>query len=344
MGPNGQGKSNFLEAIHYLAVFRSYRGTRHSDTIAFGADHFRVEGRVAYSDGRSRSVAVAADRSQRRIMLDEQAVAQPIDAVGTLLTVMLAPDDLVLIGGSPSDRRRYLDTVLGLTSVLYRKEMHEFERALRQRNELLRERASPSLIEAWDEAMIAAGTGVIMARAGLVERIGGKFSGVGAQLAGPGESVDFGVHYRPSVPVAIESHPDEDAVATAWREELRHSFDKDRIRGWTTIGPHRDELLISLGERPIARFGSQGEKRSAAIALRLVEADILEDDTEHEPILLLDDVFSELDHERAGRLLEWLGERHQRFITSPRPLPGLSTGLENWEIEEGVIEQTAVAV
>jgi DNA replication and repair protein RecF len=338
VGANGQGKTNFLEAVHYLSRFVSFRGSRHGDAVAFGADCFRIEGRFHLSDGRTHALAVAADGDRRRVTIDGGAVARPSEVAGTLLAVSVRPEDLDLISGSPSKRREYLDALLSLVSRPYRHGLAEYDRVLRQRNELLRSGStSAGLLEAWDEALISAGAGLVVARARLVARLAGRFARAAAGVASAGEDA-YAIAYRPSVPVEPADAEREAAVRGAWSRALVEQYPVDRARGWTTVGPHRDELAIRLAGLDLARFGSQGERRTAAVALRLMEAEVLEADTGERPILLLDDVFSELDEGRAGRLLDRLGDRHQRFVTSPRPLPWLADGLAHWAVVGGRIE------
>lgn len=344
VGENGQGKTNFLEAVHYLSRFRSFRGTRHDDAVAFGAGHFRVEGRVRYADGRSIAVAVATDGERRRVTIDGGVVGRPTDAAGTLLTVTVRPEDLELVNGSPSIRRRWLDELLSLVSRPYRRRLSDYERALRQRNELLRSRVGAVQVEAWDEALIAAGSGLVRERAGLVERLQDPFARAAAGVASGDGTFDAGGYslaYRSSVPV--DDPRSEEGIRAAWSRALVDRWEVDRSRGWTTVGPHRDDLALELEGRELSRFGSQGEQRTAAVSLRLVEAELLETDTGHLPVLLLDDVFSELDEGRAERLLTWLGDRHQRFVTSPRPLAWLADGLARWSVAGGRIEHAVAS-
>ncbi len=339
VGSNGQGKSNFLEAIHYLARFRSFRGTRPADSIAFGAQHFRVEGHVVCGTGQNRRVAVAADRRTRRVSLDGQTVARPADAAGSVLAVLLAPADLAIVGGGPDQRRRYLDGLLTSTSRRYARALPVYERALRQRNELLRKWppvAGPELAS-WDETLIETGLPIVLARAAIAEQLARRFTSVGAQVAGAVDRLGYELEYRSSVPGCANLASNDESIAISWRQALTDSRQRDQRQGWTTVGPHRDELVIQLAGHRLAQFGSQGEQRTAAIALRLAEAELLESESEHTPVLLLDDVFSELDEDRAGRLLEWLGDRHQKFVTTPRPLPWLGNGLVQWRVEDGRI-------
>lgn len=335
VGANGQGKTNFLEAVHYLSRFRSFRGTAHVDAIAFGAAHFRIEAGFE-SEGRPRTLAVSGDRDRRRIVLDGGTVGRPSEAAGTLLAVSLRPEDLELVLGAPSARRGYLDGLLGLASRPYRRALAEYDRVLRQRNELLRTGRGAAQLESWDEALISSGVPIVTARARLVRRLAERFAQTAARVA-EGAHGRYALDYRPSVPVDPAAVDREGDVVEAWSRALVARSEIDRARGWTTVGPHRDELEIALAGRELARFGSQGECRTAAVALRLMEAEVLEADTGRRPILLLDDVFSELDAGRGERLLEWLGDRHQRFVTSPRPLDWLADGLAVWTVSEGRI-------
>jgi DNA replication and repair protein RecF len=340
VGENGQGKTNFLETIHYLSRFRSFRGSRHADAVAFGAGHFRIEGRFEPADGPARTLAVSANHERRQVALDGAVVGRPWEAMGTLLAVTVRPEDLELVNGSPSGRRAYLDELLSLVSRPYRRALGEYERVLRQRNELLRSgRAAAAQLEAWDEALISAGAGIVVARARLVARLAPRFARIAAAIAsGVG---GYGFEYRSSVPVEPDRAEREETVRDAWSRALVDRYEVDRARGWTTIGPHRDDLELRLEDRELSRYGSQGERRTAAVALRLLEAEVLETDIGQRPILLLDDVFSELDEGRAERLLDWLGDRHQRFVTSPRPLPWLANGLARWTVAAGRIDGPA---
>lgn len=339
MGENGHGKTNVLEAIHYLAALRSFRGTRHADAIAFGSKHFRVEGRVAYADGRERRVAVAADRSTRRVTVDGNRARSASEAVGTVLTVFVGPGDQELVAGGPAGRRGYLDDILARSDRRYARTAGEYDRILKQRNELLRSpaRAAAPVLDSWDEALVEKGASIVAERATVVERATDRFAQVAARVAGGRPAASYGLAYRPSVPVEPEDASDPQVVAEAFAEALGSRLERDRARGWTTVGPHRDEVEIRMGGRSLARFGSQGERRTAAIALRLVEMELLEAVVGKRPILLLDDVFSELDRDRANRLLERLDERHQRFVTTPRPLPWLEGTLPRWDVEDGRI-------
>ena len=342
IGANGQGKTNFLEAVHYLALFRSFRGARHGEVIAFGEERFRVTGEVAYGDGGTRRVSVSSDRSMRRIAIDGVAAPSPAEAVGVIVTVLLAPGDLEIVAGPPAERRRFMDTLLARAAGRHWRTIQVYARALRQRNEALRARSSAEELDAWDESLIRTGTPLVLARHDLAGRVDALFGDFGARIAPDTES-GLELRYRPSVPVAAERAGDSQGVGEAWRKALGRRRELDRKRGWTTVGPHRDDLELLLGGRPIGRYGSLGQQRTAAIALRLAEAEILETESGRPPVLLLDDVFAEVDADRSRALLSCLGVHRQRFATSARPLPELEASLERWEVSDGRIRTCAVA-
>jgi DNA replication and repair protein RecF len=336
IGANGQGKTNFLEAVHYLALFRSFRGARHREVIAFGEERFLVTGRVEYGDGGRRRVAVSSDRSTRRIAIDGVAAPSPAEAVGSVLTVLLAPGDLEIVAGPPAERRRFMDALLARAAGRHWRTIHEHGRSLRQRNEALRARCGPRELDAWDESLIRTGTPLVLARHDLAGRLDALFGDFGARIAPDAES-GLELRYRPSVPVDGGGAGDPRAVGEAWRDALGRRRELDLKHGWTSVGPHHDDLELLLGGRPIGRYGSLGQQRTAAIALRLAEAEILEAESGRAPVLLLDDVFAEVDAYRSRALLPCLGVHRQRFVTSARPLPELETSLERWEVSDGGI-------
>jgi DNA replication and repair protein RecF len=342
IGANGQGKTNFLEAVHYLALFRSFRGARHGEVIAFGEERFRVTGEVAYGDGGTRRVSVSSDRTTRRITIDGVAAPSPAEAVGAIVTVLLAPGDLEIVIGPPAERRRFLDTLLARAAGRHWRTIQTHVRTLRQRNEALRARSTAEELAAWDESLIRTGTPLVIARHDLAGRVDALFGDFGARIAPDTES-RLELRYRPSVPVDAERAGDPHGIREAWREALGRRRGLDLKRGWTSVGPHRDDLELLLGGRPIGRYGSLGQQRTAAIALRLAEAEILETESGRPPVLLLDDVFAEVDADRSRALLSCLGVHRQRFATSARPLPELEASLERWEVSDGRIRTCAVA-
>lgn len=325
LGTNGQGKTSLLEAIAYPVLFRSFRTALDSELVRFGELGFHT-GLEFRQDGRQRSVAATFRIAGRRkqLLLDGAPVERVIDAAGRWLTVVFAPDDVRLASGPAAGRRLYLDRTLALSDPRYLAALTAYRAALSQRNAALRQ-GRLDLARAFDGPLLRAGARVVQRRVEWVTAEREAFAGL---LAGLGECGGAGeLGYQ---------GPIELADPAVWPERLAQSEARDLARRFTTVGPHRDDLALKLGGHPLREFGSTGQHRSAAIALKLLELESIEAATGACPVLLLDDVFAELDGGRQARLCSRLfGDRSaQVFITSPRQeeLPrGLALPL--WRVE-----------
>lgn len=308
LGANGQGKTNLLEAIYYPVLFRSLRGAGDQELVKFGGLGFHVE--VACEDaGEHHRVAAtytAAGR-RKRIAVDGSEPERLAEAAGCWLAVAFLPSDVALAGGPAADRRLYLDRMLSLADRRYLGALTRYRGALAQRNSALRQ-GRPELAAAFDAPLAAAGAVVVGARLEWIRRADPSFAGAFAEL-GEAETASLGYIGRVEL-----------ADVDAWPAALAAARGRDAARGSTVIGPHRDDVALLLGERPLRAFGSTGQQRSAAIALKLIEIATLRDARGAEPALLLDDVFAELDRERQRRLAERLlaGGDRQVFLTAPR--------------------------
>jgi len=328
LGSNAQGKTNFLEALGYAVLFRALRGASDADVAGFGGPGFRLE--ATFHDGdrlRSAEVAYAALTRRKQITLDGASVARLSDAIGAWVAVAFLPRDVALAGGPATERRLYLDRMLSLASADYLRALARYRAALAQRNAALRQGQEP-LARAFDAPLADAGSEVTALRlrwaAGAGRRFAEGFSALGE--AGP-----VGLAYRTEATLADPA---------GWADALQRSRGRDLGRGMTTIGPHRDDLLLTVDGRSLREYGSTGQLRSAAVALRLLELTTIAEARGVAPALLLDDVFAELDAERQARLAErLLAERtSQVFITAPRrdELPkGLA--LPVWSVLRGVV-------
>jgi DNA replication and repair protein RecF len=325
LGANAQGKSNFLEAVYYPVVFRSFRGAQDQAVAAFGGPGFHVEAAV---EGGSAALVAATWQAvgrRKRIAVDEAEAGRVSEAVGRWLAVVFLPSDLGLASGPAVERRQYLDRLLSLADNGYLRALSRYRAALAQRNSALRQDRS-DLAWAFDPPLAAAGAQVVQARRRWAAAASERFA---AEFECLGEREPAALDYRGSAELADPE---------AWLEALDGARGADRSRGMTTVGPHRDDLTLRIGGRLLRDYGSTGQLRSAAVALKLIEIATLREARGTEPGLLLDDVFAELDRERqrrlAGRLLG-NGER-QVFLTAPRPdelPPGLD--LEVWGMAGG---------
>ena len=324
LGSNAQGKTNLLEAIYYPVLFRSFRGSPDQQVVSEGPG-FQVEAHIEGAD--ARMVAVTYVGRKKRIMVDGDEAGRLADVVGTWLAVAFLPADVGLASGPAVERRRYLDRLLSLADRGYLRSLTRYRAALAQRNSALRQ----------DRIEVAQAFAGVLGTSGsdLVRRRLDWVSGAAEQFAGEfeclGEEGGASLEYRGRTDLAEPG---------AWDQALAASLPDDRARGMTTVGPHRDDLVLQIGGRLLRDYGSTGQQRSAAVALKLIEIAALRDARGTEPVLLLDDVFAELDRERQSRLaLRLLGPaERQVFVTSPRPdeLPP-NLGLPVWVIEDGRI-------
>lgn len=331
LGANAQGKSNFLEAIYYPVLFRSFRGAQDQAVAAFGGPGFHLEAAVERPDAAGAVVATtwqAAGR-RKRIAVDEVEAERVSAAVGHWLAVVFLPADLGLASGAAPVRRHYLDRLLSLSDAAYLRALSRYRAALAQRNSALRQ-SRPELAWAFDRPLAEAGAAVVAARCAWAGPAAERFT---AEFECLGETERAALAYHGVTELADSG---------AWEAALRDARDADRARGMTMVGPHRDDLTLRIGGRLLREYGSTGQLRSAAVALKLIEIATLREARGTEPGLLLDDVFAELDRERQRRLAVRLlgGADRQVFLTAPRPdelPPGLE--LEVWQMAGGRVSR-----
>jgi DNA replication and repair protein RecF len=338
IGDNGQGKTNLLEAIYYLQIFRSFRGAPDEQLVRFGEEVFRVAARVERS-GAEREVAAAYDRRRRlkKVTLDGAEPTRLGDAIGRVGAVIFSPADVAIVAGAPGERRRYLDIVLSLTVPGYLPALQRYRQVLAQRNSLLRAGAHEAQVTVWNRGLAAAGSRVTAARRTWVDDRRDAFARrVLAISGGTAGELDYepsvGFAAREGIPPAIEE------IAAAFEEELERSAEREMRRGMTLVGPHRDDLRLRAQREgspdqwvDLRTYGSGGQQRTAAVALRMIEAETLRECDGEEPIILLDDVFAELDPGRSRRILEWVRDEEggQVILTAPKP--------SDFEVREGVL-------
>jgi DNA replication and repair protein RecF len=355
IGDNGQGKTNLLEAIYYLEIFRSFRGATDEQLVKFGEEVFRVEGRFETSDG-PRRVAAAYDRRARkkRVSVGGNEPARLGDAIGAVGVVVFSPSDVSIVAGSPGERRRYLDIVLSLTEPGYLGALQRYRHVLAQRNAVLRRGSGAPLVSAWDEGLVGWGSRVVAARARWVEARAASFA---EHVLDISDGASGALEYEPSVAAGAGAGGegaearDTGEIAERFRRDLARSREREERRGMTLVGPHRDDLRLrgEVGERGDARswvdlraYGSGGQQRTAAVALRMIEAESLRETAGREPVILLDDVFAELDPGRSRRILRWIEQEEggQVILTAPKPTDVEVRGgaLPRWSIRNGVVQ------
>jgi DNA replication and repair protein RecF len=345
VGENGHGKTNLLEAIYYLELLRSMRGARDQDLVRFGAPGFHVAARLSRPSG-ARGEATRAEigvgfvrqGKKKRARLDGAEPPRLSDALGALPSVILSPADVSLVGGSPAERRRYLDVMLALSSRRYLTALQQYRGALARRNAALRDVArtgsGDARVSVWEPALAEHGAVLWEARVSWADRVAAEFAERCQAIGERGA-----VRLRYATTLAPKGRPTAEVLADAMAAQRAH----DVRRGVTHTGPHRDDLALTLDGRELRLFGSAGQQRTAAIALRMLEAETLRERAGAPPLFLMDDPFAELDSRRSRRILELLGEggMGQVVLTVPRAadIPSELTWLERWKIENGELRR-----
>jgi DNA replication and repair protein RecF len=318
LGANGAGKTNLLEAIAYLATLRSFRSVPDSGLIGDGADAAVIRAGVS-SGERERLVEIELPRSgPRRTQLDKSRLQKTADLLGVLRVIAFLPEDLDLVKRGPAYRRDLLDAVAVQLWAAAHHDQAELDRAIRQRKAFLKSGLrDDTTLSVWDARLAQSGGRVMSRRARVIETLSPHLETAYRDISGEPEKAAIGYAASWSGQVTGEATA---AEFTTWiQEALERSRRADYERRLTTVGPHRDEPTLVLDRFDTRTHGSQGEQRTMALALKLAAHRAVADMTGEPPVLLLDDVFSELDAERSAALAKTLPTDTQTMITSARP-------------------------
>jgi len=354
LGANGQGKTNLLEALNYVALGRSHRGARAEDLINFDADHLHVQLKIAGDEGEVIDFEYGIQRGGgRRFRIDGDPVHRRSELVGKLVTVFFSPDTIGLVRRGPDRRRRFVDQGVATIDRYYLGHLQSYLRALKQKNRLLHEmkrrhvseRAGRPELEAWNRKLAQHGAHVCRGRATYTHWIRPHAAKVYAGLAG--EEVDLEFTYKPSLEITLARA--ENGRENGYLErDILAVFDYimgDEIRrGRPVSGPQMDDFEIRLSGHDLRAFGSQGETRTAAISLVLAQSDVVYQMRNTRPVLFFDDIFSELDRKRSQQLQELSVQHHQLFIATARAedVAGWQPlDMRVWEVEKGRLEAVA---
>ncbi len=324
IGRNGAGKTNLVEALGYLATLSSHRVASDAPLIQRGSERAIVRAAVV-SAGRELllEVEITAGKANRA-RINRAPVTRARDILGVLRTVVFAPEDLALVRGDPSERRRFLDELLIMRAPRLSGVRSDYDRVLKQRSALLKSAgprrakagADLSTLDVWDEHLAAAGAVLLLARLELVVEMAPHVVAAYADLAPESEPIDL--VYRSSLGAAMPPDPTEDTLRGALLAEMLRVRPQELERGVCLVGPHRDDLELRLGEGPAKGYASHGESWSLALALKLGGFSLLRSDGV-DPVLVLDDVFAELDTSRRDRLTELVADADQVLITAAVP-------------------------
>lgn len=325
LGNNAQGKTNILEAIYMLATLRSFRGVASAQLVRHGQTGFFVGGRTHHAG--DHEIKMYWSSRERKLSVDGRVVRKLSEFLGVFRAVVFCSEDIQLVKGPGSRRRRYLDLLLSQTHAGYLALLQGYTRAVRSRNALLRQRGGDAkALEAFTRQVVALGEKVMQHRREILPEIMPLACTAYQRVTNGAE--ELRLDYAPS-------------VRNDFLVELRQRERRDQFRGVTAIGPHRDELLLTLDGKSAAQFGSEGQKRSVVIALKMAQAEYLTRLHGSPPVLLIDDIMGELDVKRRAAFLPLLRRVHQAqsqvFMTCTEENWPTELGreLQKWEVKAG---------
>ncbi|MFI8181961.1 DNA replication/repair protein RecF [Actinacidiphila glaucinigra] len=347
VGPNGQGKTNLVEAIGYLATLGSHRVANDAPLVRMGADRAIVRASVTQGERQQLIELEINPGRSNRARLNRSSQVRPRDLLGIVRTVLFAPEDLALVKGDPGERRRFLDELLTARAPRLAGVRSDYERVLKQRNTLLKSAAVArrhggrggdlSTLDIWDQHLARAGAELLAQRLDLTHALQPLADKAYEQLAPGGGPVVL--EYRSSIGERIAGASGREELYGLLLEALGEARKQEIERGVTLVGPHRDDLSLKLGQLPAKGYASHGESWSYALALRLASYDLLRADG-GEPVLVLDDVFAELDARRRARLAELVAPGEQVLVTAAvdDDVPDVLIGAR-YAVEDGGVER-----
>ncbi|GAA2676855.1 DNA replication/repair protein RecF [Streptomyces aculeolatus] len=348
VGPNGQGKTNLVEAVGYLATLGSHRVSADAPLVRMGAARAVVRAAVTH-DGRQQLVELELNPGKaNRARLNRSSQVRPRDVLGVLRSVLFAPEDLALVKGDPDQRRRYLDELITARAPRLAGVRSDYDRVLKQRNTLLKTAAMArrhggrqldlSTLDVWDQHLARAGAELLAQRLELIAVLQPLVDKAYEQVAPGGGPAAF--EYRSPAGDRFAEARTREEFAGLLLEAMADARKQEIERGVTLVGPHRDDLVLKLGELPAKGYASHGESWSYALALRLASYELLRGEGGGEPVLVLDDVFAELDTRRRERLAELVAPGEQVLVTAAvaEDVPGALAGAR-FTVADGRVER-----
>ncbi|WP_030259424.1 DNA replication/repair protein RecF [Streptomyces violens] len=349
VGPNGQGKTNLVEAVGYLATLGSHRVSSDAPLVRMGAERAIVRAQVVQGERQQLVELELNPGKANRARINRSSQVRPRDVLGIVRTVLFAPEDLALVKGDPGERRRFLDELITARSPRMAGVRSDYDRVLKQRNTLLKSAALArrhggrkmdlSTLDVWDQHLARAGAELLAQRLDLIATLQPLADKAYEQLAPGGGPV--ALEYRGSVGERLAEASNREELYGLLMEALGEARKNEIERGVTLVGPHRDDLVLKLGRLPAKGYASHGESWSYALALRLASYDLLRAEG-NEPVLVLDDVFAELDARRRERLAELVAPGEQVLVTAAvdDDVPGVLAGAR-FAVSEGTAEKVS---
>lgn len=317
VGNNAQGKSNLLEAVELLATLRSHRMTRDRDLVQEGEAIAQIDATLERQTGVSDLTLTLRRNGRRSVALNGESIRRQMDFLGVLNAVQFSSLDLDLVRGGPEGRRNWLDTLLIQLEPVYAHILQQYNHVLRQRNAFLKKTQDSALdteqseLAVWDAQLATTGTRVIRRRDRAIQRLAPIATTWHGSISGSTEVLQ--IKYIPNIPLE-DNQPEE--VQQAFLAKIQQRAVAEMHQGTTLVGPHRDEIELTINQTPARQYGSQGQQRTLVLALKLAELQLIEEVVKEPPLLLLDDVLAELDLSRQNQLLDAIQDRFQTLITT----------------------------
>lgn len=310
IGNNAQGKTNLLESIYLNSMARSFKNVRDRELIRFGEEFCKIKSRAFIEDEIQETEITITGDGKKIIKIDGVKASRASQLLERIFIVIFSPEDLKIVKDEPEKRRKFIDRELCQIKPGYYSDLSNYKRALKQRNACLKEmQIEESVLDIWDIELSKYGSRIIIKRKEFIEKLGNISRDIHEKISGGAEKIEL--RYEANVEISSQDMNSHDKFY-----EILKASRMDDIRNRTTgKGPHKDDIKISAGGVDLRKFGSQGQQRTAALSLKLSEIKLIEEETGEKPILLLDDVLSELDNDRQTYLINSLGE-NQMFITT----------------------------
>lgn len=320
IGENAQGKTNVIEAIYALALTRSHRSRQDKEMIKWDQDFARIEARIKNARD-SFPMEITFSKQGKMAKLNHLEQKRISSYIGHLNVIIFAPEDLEIVKGSPSVRRRFIDMELGQMSPLYLHHLSEYNHILKQRNQYLKmmgrsgTKADPIYFDILTEQLALEGAHVLSLRYWFIDRLLQWSKTIHKGISNDKEDLD--IRYSSTTKLdAVDDMNDVDKIFTHYKDQLDRTKEKDIEQGVTSFGPHRDDMIFYINDRNVQSFASQGQQRTTALSIKLAEIDLMHEVKGEYPVLLLDDVLSELDQDRQTHLLTAIQDKVQTFLTT----------------------------
>jgi DNA replication and repair protein RecF len=316
LGENAQGKTNVMESIYVLAMAKSHRTTNDKDLIRWDQEYAKIEGRLQKNYG-SLPMQLVISKKGKKAKCNHIEQKKLSQYVGNMNVVMFAPEDLHLVKGSPQIRRRFIDMEIGQVSPIYLHDMSQFQKILQQRNHYLKmmqiqKKSDEAMFEVLTEQFIQVAARIVSKRFEFIHLLEKWAKPIHSGISRGLETLK--IEYKPSVDVSEQQ--DMSKMVERFEDKFSKVRKREVERGVTLFGPQRDDLLFYVNDRDVQTFGSQGQQRTTALSIKLAEIELIHSEIKEYPILLLDDVLSELDDYRQSHLLNTIQGKVQTFVTT----------------------------